>query len=175
MSEAGRTIRIDLPMAIPPAERLSCEAILAQYCEKRVPPAVRDKVRMGFRTERSGVVLFEQRPRFDDPSVWIELDIAQFRYVATRNVGSCTARTGTTRGAGMRHGGLPDLLSHCSRKWIRIPPGFFGANDSQALCSASNMASLVFALVASKRSVADSPCVRRRTKVRRLTPLSRTP
>ena len=38
-------------MSIALAERLSLEAILAQYCEKRVPSPVRDKVQMTFRIE----------------------------------------------------------------------------------------------------------------------------
>jgi hypothetical protein len=72
-------------MAIALPERLSLEAILSLYCEKRVPPHVRDKVRLTFRIEGSLVTLFEQRPRYDNPAVWLDLDVARFRYVAPRN------------------------------------------------------------------------------------------
>jgi len=50
-----------MAMALP--ERLSLEAILAQYCEKRVPLHVRNKVQMAFRIEGSLVTLYEKRPR----------------------------------------------------------------------------------------------------------------
>jgi hypothetical protein len=72
-------------MAIDLPERLTLEAILTHYCEKRVPLEVRDKIRLTFRIEKSIVTLYEQRPRWDDPSLWQDLDIARFRYVSSNN------------------------------------------------------------------------------------------
>jgi hypothetical protein len=71
-------------MPLPVAERLSLEAILAHYCEKRVPLHVRDRVQMSFRIEGNAVTLFEKRPRYDNRSIWLEIDIAKFRYVVDR-------------------------------------------------------------------------------------------
>ena len=72
-------------MTIPVTERMSLEAILANYCEKRVPLHVRDKVRMSFRIEGNIVTLFEKRIAFGDQSRWIDIDVARFHYYQNRN------------------------------------------------------------------------------------------
>lgn len=72
-------------MTLSTTERVSLEAILAHYCEKRVPSHVRDKVQMSFRIEGNIVTLFEKRVYFQDHSRWIEHPVARFRYVKVRN------------------------------------------------------------------------------------------
>ena len=59
---------------------------LTAYCEARVPHAVRDRVRLGFRIQGHEVVLLEERPAFDAPQKWTESPVAKFRYVASRGV-----------------------------------------------------------------------------------------
>lgn len=60
-------------------ERRRVVETLDAFCDARVPIMVRDKVVLQFRIHRHDVVLFEKRPVFDDPSRWIELDVAKFR------------------------------------------------------------------------------------------------
>jgi hypothetical protein len=57
---------------------------LAAFCSRRVPAAVRAKLRVGFRIEGSAVVLFEERPAFRPPHDWQEMVVAKFTYVATQ-------------------------------------------------------------------------------------------
>jgi len=53
---------------------------MTSYCERRVPPHVRDQVRMHHEFRGDSVTLFEDRPRWDKPEVWIHNPIAQFRF-----------------------------------------------------------------------------------------------
>jgi hypothetical protein len=59
---------------------------LGAFCEARVPRSVRDKVRVGFRIKGGGVVLFEERPAFQPPHEWREMQIAKFKYVSTQRL-----------------------------------------------------------------------------------------
>ncbi len=56
------------------------EMKLGRFCREKIPEIQRDRVRLGYRIEGDIVTLFEERPRFSDPSAWIEMPIAQFRY-----------------------------------------------------------------------------------------------
>ena len=66
-------------MAFSMIERRAIEALLVAYCEKRVPPEVRDKVRVLFRIKGESVTLLESRPSFVDRTHWIDTVVAQFR------------------------------------------------------------------------------------------------
>jgi hypothetical protein len=71
-------------MPIAETQSLRATRLLTGYCEQKIRPDVRDKVRLNFRVEPTGIVLFEQRPRFRGRSEWIEEPIAKFRYVTSR-------------------------------------------------------------------------------------------
>jgi hypothetical protein len=66
-------------MAFSKIERKSIEDVLTAYCEKRVPPQVRDILRILFRIKGESVTLLESRPSFVNPTEWIETVVAQFR------------------------------------------------------------------------------------------------
>ena len=70
-------------MAISDLQRRNVGKRLTEYCERRVPPSVRDEVRLEFRIDPQAVELFEVRPRFDNPAEWAEHPAAKFRWVAT--------------------------------------------------------------------------------------------
>jgi hypothetical protein len=55
-------------------------AILGPYCERRIPPEVRDEVKLGFKFRGNSVTLFEQRHPYHSPTKWVEIVVAQFRY-----------------------------------------------------------------------------------------------
>ncbi len=69
----------EIAMSLSEFERRRIAAILADYCERRVPAHVRDRVRMGFAFRGDTVTLHEEQPGFQDPTRWIRSPIAQFR------------------------------------------------------------------------------------------------
>jgi hypothetical protein len=69
------------------AKQQAVEA-LEPLCEKRSPIWVRDQVALQFRIEGRDVVLYEKRPRYDDPSRWVESYVAKFRFCANSGLWS---------------------------------------------------------------------------------------
>lgn len=67
-------------MAIPDAIRIVIESILVSYIEQKIPPHVRDKVRLSYRFRGNTITLFEHRPAYSAPGEWTDVVIAQFRY-----------------------------------------------------------------------------------------------
>lgn len=67
-------------MALPEFVRLAVEKKLSEYCRKKVPPHVSDRLRIGFRFRGNNVTLFESRPIFDHKNKWIHVVVAQFRF-----------------------------------------------------------------------------------------------
>ena len=60
------------------------DKLLTAYCAKRVPPAVRSKVRVGYRIDGNAVILYEERPAFRPPHDWRAMAVAKFTYVGTQ-------------------------------------------------------------------------------------------
>jgi hypothetical protein len=73
-------------MALAEIQQAEVSRRLGAFCETRVPPSVRSKVRLGFRIKGTEVVLFEERPAFQSPHEWREMAIAKFRYVGTQRL-----------------------------------------------------------------------------------------
>ena len=73
-------------MALSEFQQAEVNKRLSAFCEARVRPAVRDKLRIGFRTKGNEVVLFEERPGFQRPQEWHEMAVAKFRYVRTQRL-----------------------------------------------------------------------------------------
>ena len=69
-----------MTIALPELTKKQVETTLGSYCEKRVPPHVRNQVRLKFSFDGDSVSLFEERPYFQDPSKWTSTPIAQFRF-----------------------------------------------------------------------------------------------
>ena len=55
-------------MAIPGAVREQAEQLLQKVIDRRVPPNVRDRLRMSFETRGNTLTLLEQRPLWDEES-----------------------------------------------------------------------------------------------------------
>ena len=66
-------------MAFSMVERRAIDRLLTEYCEKRVAPSVRDRLRILFRVKGESITLVESRPSFAVRSQWIETVVAQFR------------------------------------------------------------------------------------------------
>jgi len=56
------------------------DLLLIAFCELRVPQEVRDQVKMSHEFRANTVTLFEDRPRWNKPSEWVHMPIAQFRF-----------------------------------------------------------------------------------------------
>jgi hypothetical protein len=70
-------------MSLPDELRKTVEETLQVFCERRVPKRVRDQVRLSFSIRGNSALLVEERPRWDEPSEWLSLKIAQFRFDPT--------------------------------------------------------------------------------------------
>lgn len=73
-------------MALSEIQRAQVTRRLAAFCDGRVPAAVRNKVRVGFRIKGNEVVLFEERPGFQRPNEWREMTVAKFKYIGTQGL-----------------------------------------------------------------------------------------
>jgi hypothetical protein len=73
-------------MALSELQRAEVNKRLSTFCSARVPPAVRDKLRIVFRMKANEVVLFEERPGFQRRQEWHEMAVAKFRYVGTQRL-----------------------------------------------------------------------------------------
>ena len=71
-------------MALSELQQAQVTKRLTAFCDSRVPAAIRDKLRIGFRIKGSEVVLYEERPEFHAPHEWREMPAAKLRYVATQ-------------------------------------------------------------------------------------------
>ena len=60
--------------------------LLEPVCRLPADPAIRARLRLGYRVEASTIVLFESRPRFRRPEEWGEHPVAKFRYIRARHV-----------------------------------------------------------------------------------------
>lgn len=67
-------------MAIPPLIRRLIQALLTNYCQKKIPSHVSDRVRLDFQIRGNNVRLIEKRPRFRSLENWVETCVAQMRY-----------------------------------------------------------------------------------------------
>ena len=72
-------------MPLAELDRKRIESALTAFCES-VPKRVRHQLRYDFSIRGQAVELWEERPRFDDPTRWMRHDIAKIRYNATGRV-----------------------------------------------------------------------------------------
>jgi hypothetical protein len=66
-----------VPMQGSVAERV--QRLLDEFCEARIPLAVRSKLQLVARQEGNSFILFERRPGLRRKD-WIEIPVAKFRY-----------------------------------------------------------------------------------------------
>ncbi len=55
------------------------DAALRAFCERRVPPHIREQVRLSYAFRGNSVTLYEDRVRLNDHTQWTHMPIAQFR------------------------------------------------------------------------------------------------
>jgi hypothetical protein len=112
-----------MPLVLPEADI----ATIRELCEARVPPDVREHVRVELERERQAVTIVERRPpwREDYGPEWSRLPIARLRYVASKRLWTLyyhrhTGRweryplLGPSRRLADRSASLPRIRSACS-------------------------------------------------------------
>ena len=71
-------------MSLSAFQRKHVTRLLTAYCDHKVHLDVRHQLRLGFRVGESDIVLYEERPRSQRSTDWIEEPVAKFRYVASQ-------------------------------------------------------------------------------------------
>ena len=59
------------------------EKIVGDFCQRRTPVHIRDKLRLEYSVKNQDVLIFEVRPRWNNPRETVESPIAKLRYVRT--------------------------------------------------------------------------------------------
>ena len=72
-------------MPIPAELKHTVDQEVAAYCERKIPLRVCGKVRLIHQWRGSRVTLVEQRPKWNDPAIWVDSPVAQFRYHEDQN------------------------------------------------------------------------------------------
>ncbi len=55
-------------------------------CKKRSPSHLRDKIRTEYKVEGQSVILFEVRPKWNDPKIFHKMPFAKITYVRSKNL-----------------------------------------------------------------------------------------
>lgn len=68
-------------MPLPVLVKTLTEKKLKEYCEKKIPAHVRDKITLSYKFRGTSVIIFENRaPWHPDIKEWSSMSIAQMRY-----------------------------------------------------------------------------------------------
>lgn len=110
-------------MALPELTQKQVQKTLSAYCENRIPVHVRDKVRLNFKFSGNSVTLFEERPAFQKPEIWVQTMIAQFRFEIQTNKWAlyCADRNSKWHLYDVKPSNLNDLLKEVDKD----PTGIF--------------------------------------------------
>jgi len=71
-------------VALSEVVRRLAEEKLGKYCRERVPPHLKNEVRLGYKFRANTVTLFEERRPFGLPLEWVNIPVAQFRFDSKR-------------------------------------------------------------------------------------------
>ncbi len=66
-------------MTLPPQLRNEVETKLEAYAERKIPPEMREKIRLSWELQGNTVTLYEERPVTNSPDAWGKLAVARFR------------------------------------------------------------------------------------------------
>jgi len=68
-------------MAFSELELKRIDQAVGEFCRKRSPPHLKDKLRLEYCVKGHDVVIFERRPRWDNKSEWTETPIAKIKFI----------------------------------------------------------------------------------------------
>jgi len=92
-------------MSLPEFTKKMVEAKLAKYCAEKIPDHARHQIRITFKIRGNSVTLFEERPYYQDNSIWTIASnkITQFYRESEKKWG--TVGTNAIRGMGGTYNG----------------------------------------------------------------------
>ncbi|MDH3976568.1 MAG: DUF3024 domain-containing protein [Deltaproteobacteria bacterium] len=70
-------------MALSELEQQRVEKIVGAYCREKIPPHVRDKIKVFYTIRGSDVKVVESRPHWQGKGEWTEMEIARIKYDAS--------------------------------------------------------------------------------------------
>lgn len=70
-------------MAFNQIERKRIEQMVGELCRKRSPAHLKDQVRLEYVMKGHDVVIYERRPRWNNPHEWGESPVAKLKFVRT--------------------------------------------------------------------------------------------
>jgi hypothetical protein len=73
-------------MAFSEIELKRIEIEVGGFCERMAPIEIRNKLNFEYRIKAHDIIIYTQRPRWDNPKEWIESDMAKMKYVRTSNM-----------------------------------------------------------------------------------------
>lgn len=68
-------------MAFNQIELKRIETTVGMFCHKRSPAHLKDKVRLEYSIKGHEVVLYERRPRWDNPREWMDSPVAKLKFI----------------------------------------------------------------------------------------------
>lgn len=57
------------------------EQTVGEWCRKRSPAVLKDKVQLEYSVKGHEVIIFERRPEWDNPKEWIESPVAKLKFI----------------------------------------------------------------------------------------------
>ena len=72
-------------MAFSELELKRIEQTVGEFCRKRRPAHLKDKLRLEYTVKGHEVVIFERRPKWDNPKEWIESPVAKLKFIRSAN------------------------------------------------------------------------------------------
>jgi hypothetical protein len=62
------------------------EKTIGKMCKRRSPAHVADKLRVSYEIKKNAVIVYEERPGWDDPQQWSRMPSAKFKYIRKDNI-----------------------------------------------------------------------------------------
>jgi hypothetical protein len=72
-------------MAFSELELKRIEQTVGEFCRKRSPAHLKDKLRLEYSVKGHEVIVFEWRPKWDNPKEWSELPVAKLKFIRSAN------------------------------------------------------------------------------------------
>ena len=57
------------------------DKLIGEYCRNLVPLHLSKEIRYNYRIKSQNVLLYEERPSWNNPTKWLALDFAKLRYI----------------------------------------------------------------------------------------------
>jgi len=68
-------------MAFSDLELKRIEQAVGEFCRTRSPAHLKDKLRLEYAVKGHEVVIFERRPKWDNPKEWMESPAAKLKFI----------------------------------------------------------------------------------------------